>query len=333
MLHLFIPGPRPGSPEAAQAKSLVLQLGLLQPQQLAADGGGGAKTASPLGKFQLYQQDLKGSAWFDDITVFQLPRVSVAVPDAVAANIFNPQQPIDLDLTVSDLAHGAPGSRGNSLAVALRITDPDGLLFAGEKWAAQITPDHPWIHRYTRAALPPGQYTATLDVTDIASNSLISRRETRFMCLGAQPVAKNDNGNEKTAPEFGLSAADWPVADWSTLPAVIRDINIGLLQLSAWRREMSEEELRQRDAAFDGMLAAMQRGDVRIMAGFTEVPAVLAAKLADNHGAPKSSDSLLALADADPEVWRPYTSFILRVIPRSWIAGKWARRHHLSPGR
>ena len=70
LLHLFLPG------TAAEARSLVLQVGLLQPQQLSD---------RRLGKFELYQQDIQGAAWFDDISVFQLPRLSITA--AATANI------------------------------------------------------------------------------------------------------------------------------------------------------------------------------------------------------------------------------------------------------
>ncbi len=310
VIHLFIPGPRPGSPEAAQSKSLSLQLALLQPQQLAGDG---TKIDSPLGPFQLYQQDLKGTAWFDDITVFQLPRVSVHVPDAIIANIFNPGQAVDLDLTVADLAHGTAGSDA-TLGVALTITDPDGLLFASGKWSIATAPGRPWTHRYTHAPLPPGLYTATLDVTDNGGGSLISRRKTRFASLAAMAVRATESGIERPAPEFGICATEWPTAAWNELPAIVHDTNVGLVQLSAWRRDMSEAELRQRDPSFDATLGALQRFDVHLIGGFSELPGIVAAKLSEKpipSVTEKSGDSLLALADADPALWKPYTSFVL----------------------
>src|SRR5262249_17938517 len=94
VLYIYMPGPgldKPGNKNAsatARAKSLVLQMGVLQPQQLVEENGG--KNAE-LGKFQIYQQDIAGSAWFDDLVVFQLPRVSSTIPDA-PGNIFAPGQ-------------------------------------------------------------------------------------------------------------------------------------------------------------------------------------------------------------------------------------------------
>jgi hypothetical protein len=308
VLHLFMPGPRPHSPEAARAKSLVLQVALLQPQQLAATG---EKQESPLGRFQLYQQDIKGSAWFDDITVFQLPRISVQVPESITANIFNPGQPIAIDLTVADIAHADTQSIRAGLAASLKITDPDGLLFATDHWQAVSTSDEPWIHHYTHAPLPPGLYTATLDVADSSTGALIARRETHFASLAPLPVVHTDAGTERTAPEFGITATDWPTIAWTELPTILHDLNVGLVQLSAWRRDMSEDSLRLRDPSLDALLNALQHGDVHTIASLAELPSVLNAKIADTHPGSASQDSLLALQDADPTLWRPYASFML----------------------
>jgi hypothetical protein len=308
VLSLFIPGPRPNTPEAATAKSLVLQLALLQPQQLAAAG---EKQQSPLGRFQLYQQDIKGTAWFDDINVFQLPRVSVQVPVEITANIFPPGQPIALDLVVADLAPTDRPPTRAGLSATLEITDPDGLLFASEKWLAPSTADRPWTHHYTHVPLPPNLYTATLDITDSTTGALIARRETRFASLAALPVVHTDAGTERTAPEFGISATEWPTAAWNELPTVLQDLNVGLVQLSAWRRDMSDDALRQHDSALDALLNALQHADVHTIAGLSDLPSILATKLADAHAGSASDDTLLALNDADPALWQPTASFLL----------------------
>ena len=302
------PARAPTPPKPPAPKSLVLQLALLQPQQLAASG---QKQESPLGRFQLYQQDLKGTAWFDDITVYQLPRVSVAVPDAIIANIFHPGQPIALDLTVADLAHANTSHGDAPLIATLKITDPDGLLFASEKWPAPSTADQPWLHHYTHTPLPPNLYTATLDVNDGVTGAFISRRETHFASLAPLPVVHTDAGTERTSPEFGICATDWPTPAWNELPAILHDLNVGLVQLSAWRRDMSDDALRLRDPALDALLNSLQHADIHAIAGLSEVPTVLTAKLTDTQPGSASDDSLLALTDADPALWRPYASFLL----------------------
>lgn len=312
LLRLFVPGPHPNTPEAA-AKTMVLQLGLLQPQQLSGEGT--ATNENPLGSFALYRQDIKGSAWFDDVVVLQLPRISLEVPPAVVANTFEPDQPIDLDLTVADLANrpNAP-----SLGVSLKITDPDGLVFATDKWNIHTAPDKTWTHRYTHAHLPPALYTATLDVTDGITHTLIARRQTKFLSLAELPVGLNAGGTERMGRRFGITATQWPVDSWGELPTIARETTAGLMQIPAWRHDMSESALHTQDPAFDALLTGLQRVDAHVLGAFAEVPGVLADRISEGKTAATRPalargkiDPLLALADADPALWRPYASFLL----------------------
>jgi hypothetical protein len=314
VLHLYIPGARGGE----AAKSLVLQVGLLQPQQLA-----GAAAATNLGKFALYQQDIKGAAWFDDIVVIQLPRLSVAVPATVPANVFAPGQQVDLDLTVSDVPTAAEteGAKGGAAAhvppaATVRITDPDGLLYGSETFTATASDKDPWTHRYTHAPLPPGLYTATLDVTDKSAGgpgTLIARRQTKFACLAAPFVTL-----PKPATEFGFTLPPGSTGLWSQLQPLLRHTQAGLLQIPAWRHDMTEDGLLRRDPQLDSLLAMLQRLNIRVMANFSEMPAALSAKLAEARAKKPATteilpptDSVLALFDADVALWRPYVSFLL----------------------
>jgi len=48
----------------------------------------------------LHAQDIRGSAWFDDITVAQVPRVRLTTQ--VAGNVFRPGDAPLLDVSLSD---------------------------------------------------------------------------------------------------------------------------------------------------------------------------------------------------------------------------------------
>jgi hypothetical protein len=285
-LQLFIPGS-----DLPAAKSLVLQIGLLQPQQL---------TPGPLGKFELYQQDLKGSAWFDDIVVFQLPRVSIATE--ATANVFSPNRKVAFNLTVSDLGHAG-------LEAAVTIYDADRKPLRRETFqvpAEVIADGRTWVKHLECPTLPPGLYTATLDVIDTAHKAPNTRRQLQF--LTAAPIAASARN---FAAEFGLDASAWPVEAWDQLPYLLTYTGSGLIALPAWRRDMSEEALLRRDPQFDTLMLALLKTDTRILASFGEVPVALNAKLAEKKALASNDDSILALLDADPTLWRPYTSFVL----------------------
>ncbi len=187
----------------------------MQPQQLDATvAAGSAKSgsiapppsSSSLGRFEIYQQDIKGAVWFDDIVVFQLPRVGVKVPKTALGNIFAANQKVDLDMVVSDLGAGS-----NDLDVHMRITDPEGLVFAAEQWNAITSPDQAWTRRFSHAAFPAGMYTATLEVAQTGDvingkstdRALIARRQTQFLCFPPATLG----GQDRPAPEFGLGAS------------------------------------------------------------------------------------------------------------------------------
>jgi hypothetical protein len=314
VLHLYIPGARGGD----AAKSLVLQVGLLQPQQLA-----GPAAQTNLGRFALYQQDIKGAAWFDDIVIIQLPRVSISVPATVPANIFSPGQNVELDLSVSDVpGFSEDGASRAFPSATVRITDADGLLYGSETWLAQASDRAPWTHRYTHAPLPAGLYTATLDVIDNGKgddkgpHAIIARRQTKFLCLPPQ-----FNKLAHPAPEFGMtvSGGAWGTAFWPELAPILRHTQAGLVQVPVWRKEMSEEGLLRRDPPLDSLLPMLQRLDIRAIANFSEMPTALSEKIAEARvkrpDAAKESlpptDSVLSLFDADPSLWRPYVSFLL----------------------
>ncbi len=73
------------------AAFLVIDLELLQPGQYAA---------TLLGKRALFSQDIHGSAWFDDVTVSQVPQVLMGTDRP--GNVFRRTDPLQLNVTVSD---------------------------------------------------------------------------------------------------------------------------------------------------------------------------------------------------------------------------------------
>lgn len=273
LLHMFIPGNNP------KAASLVLEMALLQPQQRAAQA---------LGPFDLYQQDIKGSAWFDDLVVFQLPRLAVHV-NAVAG-IVPPRHKAELSLTVSDLGR-------DHLTAHLLVQDAAGREAHRQQWSFHTDPKTLWTQNIALGPLPAGLYTATLNVHD--RKGVVARRQARFASL------ETTVERPQVAPEFGIDATAWPVEAWGELPTALLHANAGLVKLPAWRRDMSEDALIRRDQPFDNLINALQRHEIRTVASFSEIPSALTVRLNEK------SDSILALLDVDPNIWKPYVSFIL----------------------
>ncbi len=275
VLQLYLPGCKAG------AHSIVLQMGLLQPQQLCD---------RQLGEFELYAQDIHGTAWFDDISVFQLPRVAINTP--APANVFASHQPVQIDISVSDLGRGR-------LDAQVNILDRAGAAVSSEKYEVQPLADAPWSHTLKLGAgqLPQGAYTAQLEV--IQAKEVLARRQLHFLVCPPIPPGQGP------AADFGLAATDWPVEAWPQLLPLVQASGVGLLKLPAWRQEMSDNSLLRRDPPFESLVAGLEKNGVLPLACFSQVPATLAAKLHEQ------SISVLGLFDSDPAIWRPYVSFVL----------------------
>jgi hypothetical protein len=117
-------------------------------------------------------------------------------------------------------------------------------------------------------------------------------------------------------------ATAWPVEAWNDLPAILQHTGVGLVMLPAWRKDMSDDSLLRRDQPFDTLINALVRLDIHAYASFSELPALLTDKLNEKKPATTGpsvlgpvvggrNDTVLAMLDADPALWRPYVSFLL----------------------
>jgi len=275
VLQIFLPGLKTG------VHSIIVQVGLLQPQQL-----GGRE----LGDFELYAQDIHGAAWFDDIAVFQLPRMALSTP--APANIFSAAMPVQFALSLSDLSNV-------ELAAALTVTDAAGATVASRNYTVAPHPDAVWTQTFQLPAhqLPQGAYTADFAVQQ--GTALLARRRLPFLVCAPAPAGR------KPAPEFGLVADRWPVEAWGQLPGLLRESGAGLLKVPAWRPEMTDNDLLRPDPPFDTLLTRVEQTGGTVLANFAQMPAALAARL---HA---KDDSIVTLLEQDVTQWRPYISFLL----------------------
>jgi hypothetical protein len=140
------------SADHGDARSLVLELELLQPQLYAP---------TTLGKRTLFMQDIRGSAWFDDVTVSQVPRVTIS--SGKPGNVFRRGEPLRLSIVVSDrftddlaaqlLVYNAAGERVYQRSGALELGAAQ-VLGPGQKKVPMVLPE-----------LPAGWYAVDLVMT------------------------------------------------------------------------------------------------------------------------------------------------------------------------
>ncbi|MBX9737503.1 MAG: hypothetical protein K2X32_11310 [Phycisphaerales bacterium] len=130
---------------ATEAAFLQIDLELLQPRD--------CQTPSIVGKHQVWEEDLTGAAFFDDVGVFQLPRLSIS--PASGGPVVNAPSPLTFTAVVRDLT-------GEDISAQFVLRNLDGDIIASE--TIQLGPgggDVDWSPKVTRF----GWYEASLDIT------------------------------------------------------------------------------------------------------------------------------------------------------------------------
>lgn len=262
-----------------EANSLVLELELLQPELYAP--------ASNVQK-PLFAQDIYGSAWWDDISISQVPQVSMRT--GRPGNVFGRGEPLRLGVLVSDRST-------DDLMAQLSVRDADGRevyqhtakpdvrQMQGEDARGQMVLELP--------ALPPGWYEAQLSVS--GGGRQLGTQSQSFVVL-ADSIA--------SAPpdrRFGLVATDLPFDVWDQLPQVLPMLAAGRVKLAVWN---SQGDVEQNDGAkFDKLLESLSEIGITPTACLAQIPPRLATKL--------GSSDWKQLLKSPRETWQPDLAFLV----------------------
>jgi hypothetical protein len=284
------------SADSSAAASLVIELSLLQPQFYSP---------STLGRRALYTQDIRGSAWFDDVMVSQVPRVRIRTDRP--GNIFRKSDPLRLEVLVSDrftddlaaqiLVFDAEGKKIYQQSGALDIASAQ-TLDAGRKRLWVVLPElSPGWYEVSLVMSSRGQYVGDqkLDIVRLADDA---------------PPALPD-------PRFGVVATDLPFAGWQELPEILPYLGTGRVKLAVWNRAGDVQELDS--AAFDRMLVRLQELRITPTACLVDLPPSIADRLTARERAAQAAQTFAGAAPrgptgdsfwpqllkADPEDWQP----------------------------
>lgn len=215
------------NPEAAY---LCVELELLQPSYYQP---------KVLGARTLFPQDIRGSAWFDDVSVAQVPHVELFT--RAPGNIFRRDTPLGLVVRVNDRFT-------DDLSAQLRVSDAGGnevyqwsgaldmrgvqTVGPGTRQAQMPLPD-----------LPAGWYRATLGIQ--SGGRQLGDKSLQFVRLADSAAVRPDG-------RFGVIATDLPPQGWDTLPRVLPYLAAGRVKLALWGPEVDIQNI---DAgAFDSLL-------------------------------------------------------------------------------
>lgn len=257
------------------AAYLQIDLELLQP----------ARFLEPtLGAHHVFPEDFAAAAWFDDVTIAQLPRITLST-QAPANVVVRPQAP-ELRLGVRDLA-------GESLRARTTVFDLDGrVVDADERAVGMGMAAWTWTPRVETL----GWYRASLEV--LSGPARVGSASVDFVWLPPEPRAGRALAADRA--RFGLVLVRPPEDRQADTIALADRTGVGALTLPVWHPELTA---RTAPAEVQHLLPlvehAMRRG-TRMTFTLPRVPLTLVTEL---HVAP---DDPLAVFAHPETAWGPY---------------------------
>lgn len=263
-----------------QADSLVVELELLQPAVYQPD---------TLGGNAIFPQDIRGSAWFDDLQISQVPKIKMFTDHP--GNIFRPREPLSLRVVIIDRST-------DDLSAQLVIRDAEastvyqhsGVL--DDAATQTLTPGQKQI-KLMVPELKAGWYRATLRMS--SQGQFVGEQELDLVLLAdAMPNPRPDD-------RFGVIATDIPFEEWNDLPAILPCLGVGRVKLAVWN---SAGDIQETDpAAFDKLLVRLQEIGVTPTACLVAPPPSLAKKI--------GGDAWTQLLKAKPQDWQPQLAYLV----------------------
>jgi len=289
------------SADSPKAATIVLELALLQPEQYAPN---------TLGQRNLFTQDIRGSAWFDDVLVSQVPQVKIRTDRP--GNVFRRGDALRLEVLVSDRFT-------DDLATQLQVHDAAGTKvyqLSGAMERAQVEKIGPgnkrlWI---TLPELPPGWYEASLVMTSRGQHVGDQKLDLVLLADNAPRLIPDER--------FGVIATDLPFSGWGDMPDILSVLGAGRVKLAIWSKT---GDIQQVDpAAFDRILVRLQERRIALTACLVDVPPTIAQKLAERQrqaeaerafaGTPRppaAESKWPQILKAPPEDWQPQLSELI----------------------
>jgi hypothetical protein len=266
------------SPDAAW---LVVELGLLQPALYAR---------TSLGSHALFPQDIQATAWFDDVSIAEVPMVSLRTERP--GNIFRRSDPPRMIAAISDRFT-------DDLSARLVLRDAQGREVYQYDGALDMAAAQTLSSRRKRLTLslptnlPAGWYEATL------------RMSSRGQSLGARTaslvVLADDPGEPDPDPRFGAVATALSPADWGELPDVLACTGLGRVKIAVWTA--AADAARAAPVQFDSLLERLRDAQITPDAALLGLPPEIAAVT--------GSSGFASLLRADISVWQPQLSFLV----------------------
>lgn len=266
----------PGNSHAAS--DLVLELQLLQPRQFLPDG------APPE---QLLLEDVSGRAWFDDVTVWHLPRIDLAADEAAAPHDA-PSMP-SVSVLIRDLAR-------QDLNATLRVYDLDGREVFEQTFPAPRMPRP----RIVKPNLPAyGWYRAVLDVHN--GDELTARSSIDLVAMSP----KISRRTSEQVDRFGVVLNERWYDQAAAIPALVDELGVGVAVLPVLDRTMDERNHDETATLIKGGIDALRADHRRLILSLESVPTLLGRQF------DLAETDMLDLLQLPPEAWRGFVHDLL----------------------
>lgn len=262
---------RGGTPGAAYLRIEAL---LLQPREF---------TPPVLGRHHVWEEDLGAVAWFDDVTVIQLPRMVFGTRST--ANIVVAPETPELLVEVRDLA-------GQALRAQVLVQDIDGREADADEY--DLAPGTS-VHRFRPDVSAFGWYRATLT---LYTGDL--RVGTRYVDFLYMPPFEPGHATMRDRARLGLTASNIPDEMWGVLPDVVRASGVGSASLPIWTESTRASDL-------PGLLSRIHPVVDRLESMWVTPSFVLARAPEELRGeAIVDPDDPLGVLELPGKAWAPY---------------------------
>ncbi|MGB2985496.1 MAG: hypothetical protein WBE26_06395 [Phycisphaerae bacterium] len=233
------------------------------------------------------RSDVLGGAWFDDLTIYALPRVQITT--SAPGNVLIPGEPQELHVVLAD-------NEDATLQGKVSITAADGSLVETHPVSVAIDSAEPT--RIPVNHLSPGLYHARLDVT--AGTVAIASRTLAFARLG-----KRYGDSEAVARPFGVVVDPQSRSDATTELALLRYQVVGSAKLPVWTGLPKDPPTPKQRRATDRLLQDLVRSGFALTGVFVGPPSAIVR----SDGA--YVRPLIELLAGDPGVWTEHLAAVV----------------------
>lgn len=193
---------------------IQIDLELLQPQQFRAPASGAAQ------QHEIWREDVKGEAWFDNVGVYQVPRAKLWTDGE--NNVVEHDHAPTMWMQVRDLT-------GQKLRGSVRVMDVFGKIVDSQERsldpgarAASWTPRLPGY----------GWYKGVLDVQ--SEGDAVSRAEVTFAYLAPKRAKPPSTLAVNDRHRFGIIAEELPETSLDVLPGLAKHVGTGFMSIPAF---------------------------------------------------------------------------------------------------